>query len=145
MRKTLGKIAALGTISFALGCHQTTDYAILYRDLNRDGNLDAVSLEMDGFYSWKGKQHKEFSLGDTRYHVDYVFYVALGNGDGSFQPKKEVLRDHNSEYEPAILGFSLGDFNRDGKIDISYILLNAHKIIASGHGNGKFESPKEID
>jgi hypothetical protein len=97
--------------------HQSAAYKIsgypLSADLNHDGNLDLIAV---GASDPKGFQ----SLG-----------VLLGNGDGTFQPPVY--------YEgPACCQSVLGDFNRDGTVDV--LVNNSSRVcIFTGNGDGSFQ------
>ena len=82
--------------------------ALAVGDFNRDGKLDAV-IEANGLY------------------------LALGNGDGSFQTPVAIANAPNT-YNQALL---VGDFNHDRKLDIAmggvWVML--------GNGDGTFQNP----
>jgi len=143
--KTLRNLALAGITALGLaGCTQPMTYPAFYQDVDRDGKLDEISLQMCGFYNWEKGEHKSLQLGDRTYHVDYVFYVAHGNGDGSFGPKIEVHRDHNSGGNAAISEFSVRDFDGDGKADLSYVIFGNRRMFAKGKGDGTFETPRRV-
>jgi|GEM_PF-2571063 len=64
------------------------------------------------------------------------FGVALGNGDGTFQP---VANPFPSQPSGGLLILT-ADFNGDGKPDLLYHLLSGHPAIALGNGDGTFQS-----
>src|SRR5262249_33359399 len=65
--------------------------------------------------------------------------VFLGNGDGTFQP--EALYDAGDGPNT----FAVGDFNRDGILDLAISQANQPAIIELlGTGGGKFTSPITI-
>jgi uncharacterized protein (TIGR03437 family) len=72
--------------------------AVQTGDLNGDGNLDLVV---------------------TGTGADPSLRYLLGNGDGSFQPSVAFSSDIYTLYAQAPL--ALGDFNRDGKLDVAAI------------------------
>ena len=67
-----------------------SDYVVL-ADLNRDGNLDIVTLDQ--------------SVGSAS--------VLLGNGDGTFQAEQSFGASSFS------YGLTVADFNNDGKVDVA--------------------------
>ena len=117
-------------------------------DFDRDGAPDAVTVNEESgdiailFGNRDGSFHapQHFSLGDFPTEVavgdfnrdgaldlsasdaglDNVV-VSLGNGDGSFQtPQSFSVRE---DVRRDVLGISIGDFNRDGALDIVATLL----------------------
>jgi hypothetical protein len=86
-------------------------------DLNHDGKLDLV-------------------LSQGVNTEDATVTVALGNGDGTFQPTRVV--------GGPTAGFALGDFNGDGNLDIALALENTSPDAISvflGNGDGTFQPP----
>jgi len=61
-------------------------------------------------------------------------YLALGNGDGSFQNPTAIANAPQNQYEPSIL---VGDLNHDGKADL--VLSGVWAML--GNGNGTFQNP----
>jgi len=95
--------------------------AVLASDLNNDGKLDLiVFLE----------------------NVEAANpYVALGNGDGTFQPLLAIQNATVSDSFPALLPV-LSDFNDDGKVDLALINFDSSTVsILLGNGDGTFQSP----
>jgi hypothetical protein len=94
--------------------------SIVLGDLNGDGNLDVVTATAGGC-------------------CDLGFIsVALGNGDGTFQPYSVVA----SGYSETVV--ALGDFNGDGKLDIAAgnAVFGANELlILLGNGDGTFHAP----
>jgi len=87
-------------------------------DFNGDGKLDLVVL---GFNS-----------------TTYVNYLdtLLGNGDGTFQG----IISQALSFSPQ--SFAVGDFNRDGKLDVAATGDNTNTVsIFLGKGNGQFSAP----
>lgn len=80
--------------------------SVLLADLNHDGNLDVIALDQ----STAGMSG-----------------VLLGNGDGTFQLPLPFSAGGTG-------GFVLGDFNRDGNLD-----LVLHTNILLGNGDGTFQ------
>lgn len=86
------------------------------------------------------------------------FYLALGNGDGSFQTPTFIaapsfLASGDTDINPAIIRLLVADFNHDGKPDIAYNFkdasFNTNKIIEGfavqlGNEDGTFQAPKIV-
>jgi dienelactone hydrolase len=88
-------------------------------DFNRDGKLDlAVANYGPGF-------------------LNSTVSILLGNGNGSFQPQVAYAAGVN----PA--GVLVGDFNRDGKLDLAVVNNNSPDGISIllGNGDGSFQNP----
>jgi hypothetical protein len=94
-------------------------------DLDNDGDLDVVDMEAEGAPN----------IPDVR------FFIALNNGDGTFQtPYSYDLLPRRPGY---VVG---GDFNHDAKIDLAMSDPGAYGFDSSvfivlGHGDGTFEPP----
>jgi len=59
--------------------------------------------------------------------------VLLGNGDGTLRKTKATAAQTES--------FTLGDFNRDGKLDVVYVSDRSSDVVALlGNGDGTFQS-----
>src|SRR5262245_41369823 len=102
-------------------------YTVAVGDLNGDGRLDAVTA--DG-YSHGGP-----------------VLVWLGNGDGTLRAPPTSLLFGSFQY-----GLALGDFNRDGRLDVAVTTGNhpdtgrgrgVHVLL--GRGDGSFEPPRSLD
>lgn len=61
--------------------------------------------------------------------------VFLGNGDGSFQTGVKYFVD-------LATGLALGDFNRDGSLDVAVLDASGNVGIFLGNGDGSLASPK---
>ena len=89
-------------------------------DLNGDGILDIVyTSEIGG---------------------EYTMFIYLGNGDGSFTRKTSV------DIGFTVGATGIGDFNRDGKLDLAVqSTLNGGGVsIFLGNGDGTFHSPSSF-
>jgi hypothetical protein len=85
--------------------------AVVIGDLNGDNHLDLAVAAPGPFPG--------------------VVSVLLGNGDGTFQPKVDYPVGTN----PASL--TVGDFNRDGKLDLAAANLSDHTVsVLMGNGDG---------
>jgi len=105
---------AFGHASFAT--HNYFDSAaIAYGDFNNDGNEDLV-------------------FGADPNGPPTQLQVKLGNGDGTF--RKGSSFGHFSSYA---LGIAVGDFNRDGNLDLVSVTSPATLSVFLGHGDGTFE------
>ena len=84
-------------------------------DVNRDGKLDLVVLNAESA----------------------TVSVLLGNGDGTFQSAMQFSTGSNSAPQSLVLG----DFNRDGNLDVAVTDINDDTIaILLGKGDGTFQS-----
>jgi hypothetical protein len=123
--------ASNGTVSILLGkgdgTFQTqTTYPlgipgghISVADFNGDGKLDLAITECGGPTCG--------SNGSVS--------ILLGNGDGTFQPRV----DYTAKHRPA--GIALGDFNRDGIVDIAVANTGSNSIsVFIGKGDGTFRA-----
>jgi hypothetical protein len=84
------------------------------------------------------------------------YYLALGNGDGSFQtptfiPAPSFEAPGDIDVNQAIAGLVAADFNHDGKLDIAYSFtdtsFNTHLItegivVQLSNGDGTFQAPQ---
>ena len=102
-------------VNYAVG---TNPVFVAIGDFNHDGKLDlAVANRGPGFTSRS------------------TVSILLGNGDGTFQPAVN--------YAAGVAPFSLavGDFNRDGKLDL--VVVNVTKVgtvnLLLGNGDGTFQ------
>jgi hypothetical protein len=83
------------------------------------------------------------------------FYVALGNGDGSFQTPvfsaaQSLAGAGNIDINEVLSGIQIADFNHDGKLDIAYSFSDQGSVsqlflqgfaVQLGNGNGTFQAP----
>ena len=95
---------------------------IVAGDLNNDGRLDVAF----------GHQIACFT---APCRVARTITVMLGNGDGSFQPAREI--DIGTETAK----LAVGDFNRDGIRDLVAASSRARVVILLGAGGGNFQPP----
>ncbi len=96
-------------VNYSLG--GTDGNAIVLRDLNKDGKLDAI----------------------TANHGSSTVSVFLGKGDGTFQAAKEYSVTANP------VDLAVGDFNGDGNLDIAVISFSKVSILL-GNGTGGFRA-----
>ena len=101
-------------------------------DFNRDGKLDFVTLNTLP------------SGSDVQ-----TLNVFLGNGDGTFAPQPAVAWGSSDNRWP--VSVYVGDFNRDGKLDVMvYLYLNVVPATTNdvyvfyGNGDGTFQAPLKI-
>jgi hypothetical protein len=73
-------------------------------DVNRDGNTDLIFF--DGMPEICADGHVT------------GFSVAIGNGNGTFQPSRKTQIGNGA----GIRAFAFGDFNRDGKTDVAVLI-----------------------
>jgi hypothetical protein len=92
--------------------------SVVVGDFNGDGKLDLVT----GNYSSGGGSSMS---------------ILLGNGDGTFQPARNLA---SNTYPVGV-----GDFNRDGTLDIVSENANAGLSVFLGNGDGSFQSPQNYD
>jgi len=120
-----------GTVSILLGkgdgtFETRTDYStgtgtqsVAVGDFNRDGKLDLAVANYGPAYT------------------DSIVSIFLGNGDGTFQPQAAYAAGENP------IGVLVGDFNRDGKLDLA--VLDNNPVggieILLGNGDGSFQNP----
>jgi len=90
---------------------------VLSADINGDDKLDLVV--------------------GTAGAVSGTIAVFLGNGDGTFQPAV------NTTLTP-LGNMTLGDFNRDGKLDLAASVGSTGTDILLGNGDGTFQTPYAV-
>ena len=100
-------------VEYGLG--GTDANAVMLRDINKDGNLDAITVN----------------------YGSSTVSVFLGNGDGTF---KAPLAFAVSQ-KPLVL--TTGDFNGDGKVDIA-VASATNIFLLLGDGKGSFTLGKEL-
>ncbi|HYA25040.1 MAG TPA: VCBS repeat-containing protein, partial [Terriglobales bacterium] len=102
-------------INLALGSN-CSPYQVMVGDANGDGNPDLVTLDEGGLCP--------------------DISVILGNGDGTFQSPINTLRPYPAN------AFAVGDFNRDGKLDlvtVGQFGSTSEVGILLGNGDGTFQ------
>lgn len=111
-----------GDGTFQAGAHYalsvSTTYSLFAVDVNGDGKLDLVA----------SGDNVPLNVG--------VVAVLLGNGDGTFRSPITTNLTVNGGTVPSLV---VGDFNRDGKIDVAF-LANSEIEIMLGNGNGTFQN-----
>lgn len=111
-----------GTFNAAVNFPNTSGFdspSVVAEDLNNDGKLDLAIMHNANCYTAACVPAETIS-------------VMLGNGDGTFQPTREL---------PVGRGMSrmtAGDFNRDGIKDLAIGASNTNLYILLGAGDGAF-------
>jgi hypothetical protein len=104
---------------------------MLVADVNGDGHPDLVISNQNGYVMPNGIVVPDIE-------------VLLGNGDGTFQARKQLTTVN----PPAVLstygGMALGDFNGDGKLDLITVDQPGRLQISLGRGDGTFDDPSFI-
>jgi hypothetical protein len=112
-----------GTFGPATYYPNTTGFDAPYAlasDLNNDGKLDMLIM------------HSIDCFGPEPCHGARIVTVMMGNGDGTFQPAREI------DVNTFPYSFALGDFNRDGIKDLVVGGSNTEISILLGAGDGTF-------
>jgi hypothetical protein len=78
----------------------------------------------------------DFVTANFGYQSPWTVSVLLGNGNGTFQPQQTYVAEANPN------AISLGDFNRDGNVDLAVADFGSESIsILLGNGDGTFGEP----
>jgi hypothetical protein len=104
----------------------TNHFAIAVSDFNEDGKPDVVV----------SNRHFGNPIVDS-------FLLLPGDGKGGFGTPSQIITFPGSDL---IRSLQVGDFNRDGKMDIAYVTENIDitLFIQLGNGNGTFQPPKAL-
>lgn len=97
-------------------------FLVVIADVNGDGKLDLVCTAADPYFP-------------------NIITVFLGKGDGTFQTTPQTTTYASSAFLEAVAG--VGDFNRDGKLDLVAVDSGATTLLA-GNGDGTFAAPSVI-
>jgi hypothetical protein len=95
----------------------------LASDLNNDGRVDVLIM------------HSIDCFGPEPCHGARIVTLMVGNGDGTFQPARDI------DVNTFPYSFALGDFNRDGIKDLAVGGSNTELSILLGVGDGTFGAP----
>ena len=137
-----------------------------FGDFNGDGKLDLVIPNNDGLKDGKsglillGNGDGTFSTGTDLNSLDPSAAVVgdfngdgipdiaivntgstgsvdiyLGKGDGTFQPPTKYAQSQTSDYR----SIAIGDFNRDGNLDLVITNHDQQVIVLLGNGDGTFQ------
>lgn len=99
----------------------------LASDINNDGRLDVLIM------------HSIDCFGPEPCHGARIVTLMVGNGDGTFQPARDI------DVNTFPYSFALGDFNRDGFKDLAVGGSNTQLSILLGMGDGSFRPPTVMD
>ena len=111
-----------GTFNAPVAFANTSGYgspAVVAVDLNNDGKLDIVVAH-------------DIACFTAPCVVGLTISVMIGNGDGTFQPTREI------EVGRGMTEIAVGDFNRDGIKDLAIAGDNARVYRLFGVGDGTF-------
>jgi hypothetical protein len=100
-------------------------------DMDGDGKLDLV-------VGGEVRTQRHTQTGWTIYKYQSYVNVLLGTGDGTFQAMKPI----SVASEPGC-GVAVGDFNRDGKVDVLATSNGAYLLL--GNGDGTLKRPASVD
>ena len=111
-----------GTFTAPINFPNTSGFdspSVVAADLNNDGKLDVVLMHSIACFTAPCRAAETIS-------------VMLGNGDGTFQPTRELAAAQHMRWMTA------GDFNRDGIKDLAIGAENTQLLILLGVGDGTF-------
>ena len=117
-----------GTLNAPVNFPNTSGFdspSVVATDLNNDGKLDVVIAHQIAAFT------APMLIGDT-------ISVMLGNGDGTFQPSREI------RVGKLLARIAVGDFNRDGIKDLAICGDSAQLYILIGLGDGTFAQQPTI-
>jgi hypothetical protein len=117
-----------GTFNAAINFPNTSGFdspSVVATDLNNDGKLDVVLMHSIACFTAPCVAAETIS-------------VMLGNGDGTFQPTREIAAAQHMHRMTA------GDFNRDGTKDLAIGSENTKLHILLGVGDGTFARLPEM-
>jgi uncharacterized protein (TIGR03437 family) len=105
-----------------------------------DAGIQASDVRI-GDFNGDGIPDLVYSSSDPRFYLS----ISLGRGDGTFQPP--ILSPAKPSTAQSPSGFEVGDFNRDGKLDIVGVGPVAvyssvgQILLFAGNGDGSFQTP----
>jgi hypothetical protein len=104
--------------SFDASSLQAWTSKLLLGDFNGDGKLDIAAID----------------------HYAETLYVLLGNGDGTFQNLPPMV------LQPLGVTFcgGVGDYNKDGKLDLLACSPQGEIAVVPGNGDGTFQNPSNF-
>jgi hypothetical protein len=105
-------------LSTVIASHGAANFAV--GDFNGDGKPDLVTAE---------QARSEHPRNNTGFVT-----VRLGSGDGTFQAPLEY------KFASVPLFVAVGDFNKDGKLDVAVALNGGSVAILLGNGDGTFKT-----
>ena len=117
-----------GTFQAATHFANTTRFdspAVAATDLNNDGNLDAVVAHSVACWT-------------APCLVTETMSVMLGNGDGTFQPTRDI------QVGRGMSRIAVGDFNRDGVKDLGIAGDSSRVYLLLGVGDGTFRQQPTV-
>src|SRR5262249_33214973 len=107
------------------------------------GNTDGSSVDLVALGDFNGDGIPDVVWVSNRYDKATV-YVEPGSGDGvggaPFIWTYTVTDSHGNKVNPQLDGLAVGDFNRDGKLDLAVTSAAAGTVIVLlGRGDGTFQ------
>jgi hypothetical protein len=111
-----GSISFAAKVDYSVG---TTPYAIKSGDLNGDGKTDLV----------------------TPNYGSASVSVLLGNGDATFQAKKDTSVGPTASYPQSV---AIAEFNGDGKADLAVAVYDYKVSVLRGNGDGSFAAAYDM-